>query len=192
MASTRKLEDYVPGLRIEVSDKMQTGYGYLLAAPVGREFCEKFSPWMTPPAMLSLGVFEGKYLNDCRGEFPREWYQDACERLSATPNPRLNCFGLKSRQSLQVWKAKGWIPAVEGDPDIRGWFQWYCRYYLGRRLPAADKVQIARWRSFARHRGQIVASYARMDSPPQSIAEKKTHRPKQRQALLQWAYDPWV
>jgi len=82
------------------------------------------------------------------------------------------------------------------DPDVRGWFQWYCRYWIGRRIPELDAVQIARWRAFTRHRGQILASYKRLKVArqpiPQSRDEKRQHRTKQRQALLQWAYDPWV
>lgn len=94
--------------------------------------------------------------------------------------------------SLQHWRKKGWIPIVKGDPDIRGWFQWYCRYWIGRRLPNVDKAQIKRWRAFTRHRGQILASYKRMKNPPISRKEKRKHRAKQRQALLQWAYNPYV
>lgn len=190
MENERSLAEYVPGTVVRVNDKMQKGYSYTLEAPVGKDFDEKFEPYLTPQQMLEMGVFEGKYLNDCRGEYPREWYARA--KTSQRADPRQNCFGVKSRQSLQEWRRKGWIPLVQGDPDVRGWFQWYCRYYLGRRNPAIDKIQIARWRSFARHRGQVLASYKRMERPPTTIGEKLKHRPRQRQALLQWAYNPWV
>ena len=130
-----------------------------------------------PAEMLKLGVFEGKYCNDCRDEFPAAWYRSA--RLSDEPDASVNCFGIKSRQPLSVWRQKGWII----DPDPRGWFQWYCRYYLGRRIPDVDARQIARWKSFARHAGQI-----RANCEPHDLG----CRPRQRQALLQWAYDPFI
>jgi len=162
---------------IEVNDKMQTGYRYHLVAPVGESFAEEFQPYFSPQQMLEMGVFEGKYCTDCIGEFPEEWFRNA--KLSETPDPSLNYFGIKSRQPLSVWRQKGWIYG----PDPRGWFQWYCRYYLGRRLPEIDSVQIKRWRAFARHIGQI-----RANCEPGDIF----CRPRQRQALLQWSYNPLI
>jgi hypothetical protein len=162
---------------IHVSDRMQQGYSYQLASPLGGEFDPLFRPHFTPEEMLELGVFEGRYLNDCRQEFPASWFKAA--KLSETADPAINCFGLKSRQPLSFWREKGWI--IGDDP--RGWFQWYCRYYLGRRVPEIDRKQIARWRSFARHAGQI-----RANCQPHNLS----CRPRQRQALLQWAYDPFL
>lgn len=162
---------------IRVNDRMQRDYSYELTAGAGRGFAADFRPAFTPAEMLALGVFEGKYCNDCRDEFPASWYDRA--RLSDAPDPAVNCFGVKSRQPLQVWRDKGWVIG----PDPRGWFQWYCRYYLGRRLPEVDARQIARWKSFARHAGQI-----RANCEPHDL----TCRPRQRQALLQWAYDPFI
>ena len=165
------------GDTIRVHDKMQTGYCYTLDAGAGRGFAEDFTPALTPAEMLKLGVFEGKYCNDCRDEFPSSWFTHA--KLSDTPDPSINCFGVKSRQPLSVWREKGWII----EPDPRGWFQWYCRYYLGRRIAGVDDKQIARWKSFARHAGQIRANCEPHDT---------MCRPRQRQALLQWAYDPFI
>lgn len=172
-----KLADYVPGRLFEVSDRMQSGYSYRLEELPGRGFDPGFTPALTPPQMLEMGVFEGKYLNDCRDEFPSEWYGSA--RLSDRPDPGINFFGVKSRQPLSVWRDKGWIFG----PDPRGWFQWYCRYFLGRRLPDTDARQIKRWRAFSRHAGQIRANCMTGDL---------SCRPRQRQALLQWAYDPMI
>ncbi len=165
-------------MKIIVSDKMQQGYTYLLSQPMGINFAPQFKPFFTPKQMLELGVFEGKYLNDCKNEFPKDWFINA--KLSPL-KPDINCnyFKIKSRQSLTVWKQKGWII----EPDIRGWFQWYCRYYMGRRIPKIDIIQINRWRSFKRHQSQIEKNCFPYDF---------SCRQKQRQALLQWAYNPFI
>ena len=162
---------------IVVNDRMQTGYRYRLCVPSGEQFAANFTPHYTPGEMLEMGVFEGKYLNDCRSEFPPEWFENA--RLSQRADAGLNYFGIKSRQSLKTWREKGWITG----PDPRGWFQWYCRYYMGRRIADIDALQIKRWRGFARHAGQI-----RANCYPGDIF----CRPRQRQALLQWSHDPFV
>ena len=162
---------------VRVNDKMQSGYEYHLDQPIGRGFDAGFKPHFSPSEMLAMGVFEGKYCNDCRDEFPDDWFENAI--LSNNADPKLNYFGVKSRQPLSVWQDKGWIFG----PDPRGWFQWYCRYYMGRRLPETDQIQIKRWRAFARHAGQIKANCF-----PGDIF----CRPRQRQALLQWSYDPLI
>ena len=162
---------------IVVEDKMQSGYSYGLVAPEGKDFADDFNPVFAPKEMLEMGVFEGKYCNDCVNEFPSSWYRNA--KISNIPDSRLNYFGIKSRQPLSVWRGKGWIYG----PDPRGWFQWYCRYYLGRRLYEIDTIQIKRWKAFARHAGQIKAN-----CDPGDIF----CRPRQRQGLLQWSYDPLI
>ena len=167
---------YDIGSVIEVNDRMQRGYAYTLTAPIGRQFAEGFTPAFTPQQMLAHGVFEGKYCNDCQDELPPEWFAEA--KLSPVADEALNCFGIKSRQPLSVWLEKGWIIG----PDPRGWFQWYCRYYLGRRIAEVDAMQIKRWRAFVRHAAQI-----RQNCDPLDF-----HcRPRQRQALLQWSHDPF-
>ena len=162
---------------VKVDDKMQTGYSYQLDAQAGEDFASNFRPFFSPQQMLEMGVFEGKYCNDCTNEFPSRWFENA--KTSDTPNPEINYFGVKSRQPLKHWRQKGWIFG----PDPRGWFQWYCRYYLGRRLLETDAIQIKRWRGFSRHAGQI-----RANCYPGDLF----CRPRQRQALLQWAYDPMI
>jgi hypothetical protein len=162
---------------IEVNDSMQRDYRYVLSAPAGKEFDAGFTPHVSPQRMLEMGVFEGKYLNDCREEYPPSWFANA--ELSDQPNAKVNYFGIKSRKPLSYWREKGWIYG----PDPRGWFQWYCRYWLGRRLPDVDAIQIKRWRAFARHAAQV-----RKNCMPADIS----CRPRQRQGLLQWAYDPFI
>ncbi len=191
-----KLKWYKPGRVIVVHDKMQKGYSYTLVGRAGRDFDPDFDPYLTPGEMLAYGVFEGKYLCDCTEEFPAEWYTVArgLGKLLDVADPSINLFGIKSRLSLQEWRKRGWIPIVEGDRDVRGWFQWYCRYWIGRRDPNVDHVQIARWKSFVRHAGQIRASIRKMkkEKRPKTRAGLMKHRPRQRQALLQWAYNPFV
>ena len=160
-----------------VNDKMQTGYEYDYAGPQGKEFAPDFTPDLTPPQMLELGVFEGKYLNDCVNEFPFFWFQKA--KLSPlTADVNCNYFRIKSRMSLPEWQRRGWIIG----PDPRGWFQWYCRYYMGRRLPEVDSLQIKRWKAFRRHVAQVRKNCQILDL---------NCRRRQRQALLQWAYNPF-
>lgn len=165
------------GDTIYVHDKMQKGYSYQLVAPMGDCFYSRFVPHHTPKEMLEMGVFEGKYINDCQDEFPLDWFDFA--RISDQPDIEMNYFGIKSRQPLNVWQQNGWIYG----PDPRGWFQWYCRYFTGRRLPDVDQKQIKRWRGFARHAGQI-----RANCEPGDIFCRR----KQRQGLLQWAHDPLI
>ena len=192
----RPLSWYRPGRRVSVSDRMQANYSYTLVARPGRGFAPGFRPQLNPAQMLRMGVFEGKYLNDCVLELPREWYAGALRAGKLSPggaDPLLNAFRVKSRLPLHQWRRAGWLPAARGDRDVRGWFQWYCRYWLGRRSEAVDAIQAARWRAFTRHRGQILASYKRLGGRrPRTAAQKRKHRPRQRQALLQWAYRPYV
>ncbi len=163
------------GDEIIVNDRMQSDYRYGLSAPTGQDFDPEFTPELTPAQMLELGVFGGKYLTDCQGEFPADWFAKA--KLSpAGADASLNFFGVTASQPLSVWRAKGWI----APEDPRGWFQWYCRYFVGRRLPFEDRRQIKRWKAMRRHVQQVKAHCG----PGELYC-----RPRQRQALLQWAYD---
>ena len=159
---------------IEVSDKMQKGYKYLLEEPMGKNFDPEFKPDLTPKQMLQLGIFGGKYMNDCKKEFPDDWFKSA--KLSTKKDISLNYFKVNASQSLKVWQKKGWIHPI----DPRGWFQWYCRYYMGRRFPEEDKRQIKRWKAIVRHVSQIKKNCDKGNLDC---------RKKQRQAVLHWAYD---
>jgi len=158
-----------------VNDRMQTGYRYTLTEPEGKNFDPRFKPELTPQEMLALGVFGGKYMTDCRKEFPAAWFKKA--KLSPLRHDaKLNFFGVDASQPLSVWRKKRWIRPY----DPRGWFQWYARYFMGRRIPFEDNRQITRWLHIKRHLQQIKKHCRKGDL---------TCRPRQRQALLHWAYD---
>lgn len=158
-----------------VNDKMQKGYKYQITAHMGKDFDPVFKPMLTPKQMLALGVFGGKYMTDCHKEFPKDWFTRA--KLSPIKkDKKINYFGVNASQSLSIWRAKGWL--YEDDP--RGWFQWYCRYYMGRRLPKEDQRQIKRWFAMRRHIRWLQGACRLRDM---------NCRPRQRQALLHWAYD---
>ncbi|MGB9881074.1 MAG: hypothetical protein ACPLRM_09960 [Anaerolineae bacterium] len=160
---------------VVVNDKMQQNYRYVLSAPMGEDFDPEFQPELTPQEMLELGVFGGKYMTDCRDEFPASWFEKA--KLSPEKkDPSLNFFGVDASLPLSEWRRRGWIHP----DDPRGWFQWYCRYYMGRRMPEEDKRQIARWKAMKRHVAQIKRN---------CLPGDLSCRPRQRQALLHWAYD---
>ena len=159
-----------------VNDKMQKNYRYELVEPIGKNFSSEFKPELSPKQMLELGIFGGKYMTDCQKEFPGAWFKKA--KLSPQGhNKYLNYFKVAASQPLKEWEKKHWINKAH---DPRGWFQWYCRYYMGRRLGVEDERQIHRWRMIARHIAQVKKNCRKGDL---------SCRRRQRQAILHWAYD---
>ena len=188
----KPLSWYKTGKKINVKNRMQSKYSYTLSFNAGTNLTkggldEKgrmirymyFKPKYSPGKMLSMGIMGGKYCNDQILEFPSNWYKNINKFSPEFNNPKLNYFGVNSRQSLQEWRRKKWIPLLKTDKDNRGWFEWYCRYWLGRRQPDIDAMQIKRWTSFVRHYKQFLNQTKGRGN--------KTH-PKRRQALLQWSY----
>jgi len=160
--------------KIVVNDLMQKSYYYYLTEPEGKNFHPDFGPELSPKQMLELGVFGGRYMTDCKKEFPASWFRKAklCHEFH---DAKLNYFGVNASQPLSVWRKNGWI----NSQDPRGWFQWYCRYYAGRRSDD-DLRQIRRWKAIVRHIGALKKNCKRGDL---------SCRPVQRQAILHWAYD---
>ena len=164
------------GTIITVNDRMQKGYTYTLTAPCGKAFHPEFKPDLTPKELLTMGIFGGCYMTDCGKEFPKAWFENA-PLSPGKKNISLNFYGVDASLPLSEWQKKGWIYPE----DPRGWFQWYCRYFMGRRIPDEDLRQIKRWKAIRRHVGAI-----RKHCYP----GEQDCRPRQRQALLHWAYDP--
>ncbi len=162
---------------VTVNNKMQKGYKYVLTEKPGHNFDPRFNPELTPKEMLKLGVFGGRYIRDCRKEFPVDWFIKAKLHKDGVPghNKELNYFQVDASQSLLVWQEKGWI----NSQDPRGWFEWYARYYMGRRS-TDDERQIKRYLAMRRHIAQI-----KNNCRPGDVFCRR----KQRQALLHWAYD---
>ena len=144
---------------------------------IKKEFYKDFKPELSPKKMLELGVFGGSYFGSNIKEFPKTWFKKA--KLSKNFDISLNCFKVKSGLSRDHWIKKGWI--FKEDP--LGWFQWYCRFSMGRRIPHIDQIQIRRWKNFKRH---LMAIKKNCDEGDFNC------RKRQRQAILQWAYDPFI
>ena len=143
-----------------------------------KDFYKIFKPQLTPKKMLELGVFGGAYFTDGSiKEFPKSWFTKA--KISKTFDVSLNRFQIESGLSRKEWIDKGWI--FKEDP--LGWFQWYCRFKNGRRIPSIDQIQIKRWKNFRRHVLAIEKNCERNDLGC---------RRRQRQAILQWAYNPFI
>jgi hypothetical protein len=189
----RPLSSFKKGDTIKVWNKMEEG-SYVLTESPGQGFAEGFKPYLTPGEILSLGAFGGRYLNDCLLEFPAEWFWNAGLLGKLCPGGQdisVNYFKIDSRLPLPEWKKAGWVPggkkltgkrailSSKENKDIRGWFQWYCRYWMGRRIPELDEVQIQRWKNFVRHYGAVQKACVKGDLEC---------RPRQRQALLHWAW----
>ncbi|MCX6735161.1 MAG: hypothetical protein NTZ25_04625 [Candidatus Peregrinibacteria bacterium] len=162
--------------KVVVKDKMQK-CTYILSQPMGKNFDTRFKPQLTPKQMLALGVFGGRYMRDCRKEFPDDWFTKAKFYPEGKPghDEELNYFEVDASKPLSYWRKKDWIHPQ----DPRGWFQWYCRYYMGRRTDD-DERQIKRWLAMTRHIAQLRKN---------CITGDLNCRRKQRQALLHWAYD---
>jgi hypothetical protein len=127
--------------------------------------------------MLDKGIFEGIYTAVIPG-IPAKYktHKNVLKRGS-DPDISINYYGVKSRQPLSEWKKKGWTTNL----SPLGWWMWYVLYFEGRRNDKEDLLQIARWKSFiARHNAQVQSKCKKGD---------KSCNTKQRQGLLQWAWN---
>ena len=163
---------------------------------------EQFTPALTPAECIRKGIFGGCYLNPRGGkagifgrdvdvshtEFPAAWFDGLPTSLymSRKYHVPTNCYGVKSGFGQREWESKGWIHIQ----DRRGWFQWYCRFYCGRRS-ADDARQIERWCACASPRGrwrnQLCGAVAKRGASAKF--DDRTISPVIRQTLLHWAYE---
>lgn len=167
---------------ITANNKLQKNYKYQLTEPIGKNFDIRFRPDISPKEMLEMGIFGGLYLNSAINEYPKDWFTNVKFTTKKNKDGKLikdknlNYFGVNASLDLKYWKAKGWISTY----DPRGWFEWYCRYYYGRRIEKEDDRQIKRWMNIRRHL-MAVRNNCRVGDV--------YCRPRQRQALLHWGYD---
>ncbi len=125
-----------------------------------------FKPLLNPYEMLELGIFDGKYYLPTNKDFDR----------TPTINEK-NLFAKNVSLPLSEWQTRGWITPE----DPMGWFQWYLRYYQGRRIPELDEHQIKRHNSFCARHGSQIANNGNGDI---------SKRIRQRQSVLHWGGDP--
>lgn len=166
----------VSGYVVKVNEEYQKDYSYELTENMGENFDDEFKPDLTPKEMLQLGIFGGDYFVETPNEFPKDWFQGVKYSDGKQADKNLNYFKINASQPLKVWQEKDWIYFE----DPKGWFLWYCRYFLGRRIDNEDERQIKRWKNIRRHVAQVKKNCKVGD---------ETCRPRQRQALLHWAYD---
>ena len=169
-----------------------------------------FLPNKSPEEMLREGCFGGSYfrplyssrlgitVRDDYKELPSSWYEGldiATFLTSPSYNADSNKYKVKCGQSIEEWEAAGWIAH---EYDVRGWFQWYCRFFMGRRCED-DERQIGRWQRCVgvsgRWRRSLLKKYMSMGVrevfDDGEDEEKGDVSPVQHQTCFQWAYE-WV
>ena len=150
-----------------------------------------FHPNLSPKEIISMGSFGGIYFNSSNNikidyrEFPSDWFNGVPENfyLSDQYNKNVNFFKIKSGQDQDEWENKGWIHPQ----DPRGWFQWYCRYYLGRRTED-DERQIKRWNNFCGKKGRWRNYIYRKIFDKNTTVDDHSFSRAVRQSLLHWGY----
>ena len=147
----------------------------------------KFNPDLTPREIILTGAFGGNYF---AGDLDRleldKWFENIDARLYASEKYSLktNKFKVRSGSSLEYWQKSGWIH----DEDPKGWFEWYCKYYIGRRHED-DIRQIKRWLAFCGPKGRFRnAIYNKIFKSGLKIENSKDISPRIQQSLLHWSY----
>tara|TARA_B100001057_G_scaffold219295_1_gene219604 strand:- start:129 stop:749 length:621 start_codon:yes stop_codon:yes gene_type:complete len=160
----------------------------------------EFKPNLTPKQVLQSGSFGGTYFRDIHSnvtkknykgkevikEFPKHWFNGLdIDTMITSQNydKKLNKYGVKCGSSLEAWEGSGWIDKQ----DPYGWFQWYCRFYRGRRTDD-DKRQIDRWLKLAGPKGRFKNRLLNMIKKKGVSKNDFTVSPVIRQVLLHWAY----
>ena len=147
-----------------------------------------FNPMLSPREMLNKGIFGGPYFSELidLSAFPQDWFKglDEIYYRSSKYRPEVNYFKVKSGQSQKEWEEKGWMHK----DDPRGWFEWYCKYFMGRRHED-DQRQINRWLSFCGPKGRwrnII--YKKIYEAKCEIDDSEAISRRVQQSLLHWSY----
>ena len=145
-----------------------------------------FRPNISPLDVIKKGAFGGTYFRDIFSGVNNKWYQNSWKEFrelegigkkyycSDFYDVSLNCYGVEIGTSLRFWERKGWINEL----DPYGWFQWYFRYWKGRRSED-DQRQIGRWKRIASRFVDILN---------EMVSEGRVSL-KIRQILLHWCYE---
>ena len=159
-----------------------------------------FRPRLSPEQMIRAGVFGGCYFNPSGGkkgvkyprggipvdhnEYPKAWFEGVPERkyISRRYCVPTNKYGVKAGQDQTFWEEKGWV----ADQDPRGWFQWYTRFYLGRRTED-DARQIGRWTGVTGPKGRWKRALMNRIVDAGAAWDDARVSPVIRQTLLHWA-----
>jgi hypothetical protein len=176
------------------------------------EDMEDFTPNKSPEEMLREGVFGGSYFRplrsrklgivvegDWKDTVPEQWISGlSMEKYLTNPeyDAEINKFHRSCGQSIEEWEAAGWI---SHEHDVRGWFQWYCRFYQGRRCDDDDR-QISRWRKCVGETGRfkrtLLKQYGRAgvrtveeDEDDDEDSERPGISPVVSQTCLHWAWE---
>ena len=122
-----------------------------------------FSPNKTPIEVIKEGAFGGTYFRDIYSGINEKWYKNSRKEFVQLKNigakfyvsdyndVNVNKYDVKCGASLRFWEINDWINKI----DPYGWFQWYFRYWSGRRSKY-DKRQTNRWKKIVgRSRGKL-------------------------------------
>lgn len=153
---------------------------------------DKFHPNLAPRDCIRAGMLSGTYFSRTDlisvGEFPVDWFEGLDPDTYSGDRERneVNMYGVHAGTSQADWERAGWMHS----DDPRGWFQWYCRYWRGRRHED-DERQIDRWARFASvERGRWTRTlYGKIRSAGVPVDDGSIS-PVIRQSLLHWAYLP--
>ena len=166
-----------------------------------QQLLKDFHPNRSPEQVLRAGSFGGTYFRPIvsavtntkynaqevlKDTLPKEWVDGLAANMltSATYRPQINKFGVKCGGSLGMWESSGWI----ADADPYGWFQWYCRFYQGRRS-SDDARQISRCLSSAGPKGRFRSQLCNKILAAQTSFDNRSISPVIRQTLLHWGLE---
>jgi len=159
-----------------------------------------FRPNLSPQQVLQMGSFGGTYFRpiysgvtkksytaaEVTKEYPKEWFKGLNMKKQVTSSNyqnSVNQYNAKCGGSLEMWESKGWMANI----DPYGWFQWYCRFYQGRRSTDDDR-QIGRWKKCTspkgRWRNNLIGKIFRSSGKINDLNVS----PVIRQVLQHWGY----